>query len=196
MAPRVCRKTRLRGRRRSGVECPCTGQPGERFVWRHDCRWQHVCFSVKEGAGARSQVSNLVAWVVTIMTLLFLTPLFAPLPEAVLAALIIHAVWHIIGLPQAGEAPATRVEVLVWRAGDGRCAVDRCAAGHGHWRVGLAGIRGLTRSSRPHIVSSGARPWCSRRLLGLSRASRKYSCAGGFDRASGCATVLCQCAHR
>jgi len=52
--------------------------------------------AVKEGAGARTQVSNLVAWVVTILTLLFLTPLFAPLPEAVLAALIIHALWHII----------------------------------------------------------------------------------------------------
>ena len=52
--------------------------------------------AVKEGAGARTQITNLVAWVVTIITLLFLTPLFAPLPEAVLAALIIHAVWHII----------------------------------------------------------------------------------------------------
>jgi MFS superfamily sulfate permease-like transporter len=52
--------------------------------------------AVKEGAGARSQVTNLVTWVVTIITLLFLTPLFATLPEAVLAALIIHAVWHII----------------------------------------------------------------------------------------------------
>ena len=43
----------------------------------------------KRSAGARTQVSNLVAWVATIVTLLFLTPLFAPLPEAVLAALII-----------------------------------------------------------------------------------------------------------
>jgi high affinity sulfate transporter 1 len=52
--------------------------------------------AVKEGAGARTQVTNLVAWVVTIITVLFLTPLFTTLPEAVLAALIIHAVWHII----------------------------------------------------------------------------------------------------
>lgn len=52
--------------------------------------------AVKEGAGARSQMTNLVTWVVTIITVLFLTPLFATLPEAVLAALIIHAVWHII----------------------------------------------------------------------------------------------------
>jgi SulP family sulfate permease len=52
--------------------------------------------AVKEGAGGRTQVTNIVAWIVTIITLLFLTPLFASLPEAVLAALIIHAVWHII----------------------------------------------------------------------------------------------------
>ncbi len=52
--------------------------------------------AVKEGAGGRTQVANLVAWVVTIVTLLFLTPLFAPLPEAVLAALIIHALWHLV----------------------------------------------------------------------------------------------------
>ena len=52
--------------------------------------------AVKEGAGGRSQVANIVAWGVTLVTLLFLTPLFTSLPEAVLAALIIHAVWHII----------------------------------------------------------------------------------------------------
>jgi MFS superfamily sulfate permease-like transporter len=52
--------------------------------------------AVKEGAGARTQVANLIAWGVTILTLLFLTPLFAPLPEAVLAALIIHALWHLV----------------------------------------------------------------------------------------------------
>ena len=52
--------------------------------------------AVKEGAGAHTQVANLVAWAVTIVTLLFLTPLFTTLPESVLAALIIHALWHII----------------------------------------------------------------------------------------------------
>ena len=52
--------------------------------------------AVKDGAGARSQVTNLVTWVATIVTVLFLTPLFKNLPEAVLAALIIHAVSHIL----------------------------------------------------------------------------------------------------
>ncbi|HAA04524.1 MAG TPA: SulP family inorganic anion transporter, partial [Syntrophobacteraceae bacterium] len=40
--------------------------------------------AVKEGAGARTQMSNLVTWVATIITVLFLTPLFTSLPEAVL----------------------------------------------------------------------------------------------------------------
>jgi SulP family sulfate permease len=52
--------------------------------------------AVKEGAGARTQIANLVAWGVTVVTLLFLTPMFTSLPEAVLAALIINAVWHLI----------------------------------------------------------------------------------------------------
>ncbi len=52
--------------------------------------------AVKEGAGARTQVSNLIAWAATLLTLLFLTPLFDTLPEAVLGALIIHALWHIL----------------------------------------------------------------------------------------------------
>ncbi|HSC73511.1 MAG TPA: SulP family inorganic anion transporter, partial [Gaiellaceae bacterium] len=52
--------------------------------------------AVKEGAGARSQISNITAWAATIVTVLLLTPLFKTLPEAVLAALIIHALWHIL----------------------------------------------------------------------------------------------------
>jgi MFS superfamily sulfate permease-like transporter len=51
--------------------------------------------AVNEGAGARSEVSPLVATVLAIVTVLFLTPLFKDLPEAVLGALIIHAVSHL-----------------------------------------------------------------------------------------------------
>ena len=52
--------------------------------------------AVNEGAGARSQVSPIVAAVLGVVTVLFLTPLFQDLPEAVLAALIIHAVSHLM----------------------------------------------------------------------------------------------------
>jgi SulP family sulfate permease len=48
--------------------------------------------AVNEGAGARSEVSPLIAAVLILATVLLLTPAFRDLPEAVLAALIIHAV--------------------------------------------------------------------------------------------------------
>jgi len=51
--------------------------------------------AVNEGAGARSEVSPLVASVLVLITVLVLTPVFKDLPEAVLAALIIHAVSHL-----------------------------------------------------------------------------------------------------
>ena len=51
--------------------------------------------AVNEGAGARSEVSSLVAALLMVVTVLVLMPLFKNLPEAVLAALIIHAVSHL-----------------------------------------------------------------------------------------------------
>ena len=51
--------------------------------------------AVNEGAGARSELSPLIAAVLIVVTVLVLTPLFKNLPEAVLAALIIHAVSHL-----------------------------------------------------------------------------------------------------
>jgi len=54
--------------------------------------------AVNEGAGARSQLSGLTAAAMAVATVLFLTPLFKDLPEAVLAALIIHAVSHLISV--------------------------------------------------------------------------------------------------
>ena len=51
--------------------------------------------AVNEGAGARSEASSLVAAVLIVVTVLLLMPLFKNLPDAVLAALIIHAVSHL-----------------------------------------------------------------------------------------------------
>jgi sulfate permease, SulP family len=51
--------------------------------------------AVNEGAGARSQMSPIVAAVLALVTVIALTPLFKDLPEAVLAALIIFAVSHL-----------------------------------------------------------------------------------------------------
>ena len=56
--------------------------------------------AVNDGAGARSEMSPVVATVLSLVTVLALTPLFTDLPEAVLAALIIHAVSHLWKIPQ------------------------------------------------------------------------------------------------
>ncbi len=114
--------------------------------------------AVKEGAGARTQVTNLVAWVVTIVTLLFLTPLFAPLPEAVLAALIIHAVWHIIASRKLQKIRlASRVEV--WFGVLALAGVLLIDVLEGMIIGLLASLLFVVyRSSRPHVASLGRVP--------------------------------------
>jgi SulP family sulfate permease len=52
--------------------------------------------AVNEGAGARSQMSGVVATAMALVTVLVLTPLFTDLPEAVLGALVLHAVSHML----------------------------------------------------------------------------------------------------
>jgi len=67
--------------------------------------------AVNEGAGARSEVSPIVAAVLVVVTVLFLTPLFKNLPEAVLAALIIFAVSHLWKISEfEGYFRVSRVE--------------------------------------------------------------------------------------
>ena len=114
--------------------------------------------AVKEGAGARSQVTNLVAWAVTIVTLLFLTPLFAPLPEAVLAALIIHAVWHIIASRKLQKIRlASRVEVWFGvLALAGVLLIDVLEGMVIGLVVSLLFV--VYRTSRPHVASLGRVP--------------------------------------
>jgi sulfate permease, SulP family len=114
--------------------------------------------AVKEGAGGRSQIANIVAWGVTLVTLLFLTPLFASLPEAVLAALIIHAIWHIItarklekiflvSKTEYGLAALTLAGVLFIDVLQGMI-------------IGLVAsvLLVLYHSSRPHLASLGRVP--------------------------------------
>ena len=114
--------------------------------------------AVKEGAGARTQVANLVAWVVAIVTVLFLTPLFASLPEAVLGALIIHAVWHIIAsrkllkLRQAAQAEFWFGVLALW----GVLLIDVLQG----MVIGLVAslLFVVYRTARPHVSSLGRVP--------------------------------------
>lgn len=114
--------------------------------------------AVKESAGAKTQVTNLVTWVLVIITVLFLTPLFAALPEAVLAALIIHAVWHIIVSRKLQRVRlVSRAEfVLGMLALLGVLLIDVLQG----LVIGLLAslVLVIYRSSRPHISSLGRVP--------------------------------------
>jgi high affinity sulfate transporter 1 len=48
------------------------------------------------GAGQRTQMTGIIAALITVITILFLTGLFFHLPEATLGAIVIHAVWKLI----------------------------------------------------------------------------------------------------
>lgn len=49
-----------------------------------------------DGAGQKTQMTGVVAAILTIVTILFLTGLFFNLPEATLGAIVVHAVWKLI----------------------------------------------------------------------------------------------------
>ncbi len=52
--------------------------------------------AVNDAAGARSQLSTIIAAILSLITVVALMSLFTSLPEAVLAAMIIHAVSHLM----------------------------------------------------------------------------------------------------
>jgi sulfate permease, SulP family len=114
--------------------------------------------AVNEGAGARSEVSPLVAAALALVTVLALTPLFKDLPEAVLAALIIHAVSHLWKIsdfrryyaerpPEFWLALATLVGVVTLDVLPGLL-------------IGLVSMLVLFvyRASTPHVAVLGASP--------------------------------------
>jgi high affinity sulfate transporter 1 len=125
--------------------------------------------AVKEGAGARTQIANIVAWGVTLVTLLFLTPLFTSLPEAVLAALIIHAVWHIITARKLAKIRlASRTEFgLAALTMAGVLLIDVLQG----MIIGLVASMLLLiyNSSRPHLASLGRIPGNPEAFSGLDR---------------------------
>lgn len=125
--------------------------------------------AVKEGAGAHSQVANLAAWVATIVTVLLLTPLFKTLPEAVLAALIIHALWHILVARKllAIRALSHTEFWLGWIAFAGVVLYDVLAG----MLIGLVASTLLMvyRSSRPHLAVLGRAPGVAGKYQDIER---------------------------
>src|SRR5215471_3971831 len=51
--------------------------------------------AANSAGGARTQLSTITTALISGLTLLFLMPLFEKLPEAVLGAIVFHAVWHL-----------------------------------------------------------------------------------------------------
>ena len=51
-------------------------------------------------AGAATQMVSIIAGIAVLITAAFLTPLFYYLPEAALAAIVIHGIWHLINYRQ------------------------------------------------------------------------------------------------
>jgi MFS superfamily sulfate permease-like transporter len=134
--------------------------------------------AVKEGAGARTQVANLVAWAATVVTLLFLTPVFSSLPEAVLAALIIHAVWHILAsrklLTLRKEAPVEAWFGILALAGV--VLIDVLEGMLIGLLASLAFV--IYRSSRPHLSSLGRIPGSPGAYSDLTRHPENMSVPG------------------
>ena len=114
--------------------------------------------AVQEGAGAQTQLANLITWGATVVTLLLLTPLFTSLPEAVLAALIIHAIWHIIAARKLEKVRlVSRIEYGL--AGLALLGVLFLGVLQG-MVIGLVAsvLLVLYKSSRPHLASLGRIP--------------------------------------
>jgi high affinity sulfate transporter 1 len=114
--------------------------------------------AVNEGAGARSEVSPLITSVLIVVTVLFLTPLFKNLPEAVLAALIIFAVsglWKITAFK--GYYRVSRGEFWLGLATLAGVITFDVLPG---LLIGVVAMLLLFiyRASRPHVVTLGRIP--------------------------------------
>jgi len=114
--------------------------------------------AVNEGAGARSEVSPLIAAVLIVITVLVLTPLFKNLPEAILAALIIHAVSHLWKVSEMRRYYSlARLEFwLALATFLGVITIDVLPG----LVIGVAAMLTLViyRASRPHVGSLGRVP--------------------------------------
>ncbi len=123
--------------------------------------------AVNGSAGARGQVSGLVVAGLTVITLLFLTGLFADLPEATLAAIVIAALIELVDFESL--ARYYRVASRSWQAHLGPAArpdfVAALAAMFGvlifdtlpglFIGIGVSVVLLVYRSSRPHVAELG-----------------------------------------
>jgi high affinity sulfate transporter 1 len=71
--------------------------------------------AANSAGGARTQLSTITTVLVSVLTLLFLMPLFEKLPEAVLGAIVFHAVWHLADVKEMRRLASLRTG-SIWAA--------------------------------------------------------------------------------
>ena len=114
--------------------------------------------SVNEAAGARTPVSSLVCTLVVLATLLWLTPLFAWLPRAALAAIVVVSVWSLADFRSLRERwRFHRADVIAHFATLAGVLAIGVEAGL-LLGVGVSMALFLRRSSDPHIAVLGRLP--------------------------------------
>lgn len=134
--------------------------------------------AVNDGAGGRSQVSELVAWVAVLLTLLFLTPIFASLPESILAALILHALWKIVASRKLRETRlVSRTEFALGLLTFAGVILFDVLEG---MLIGLAStlLVIIYRSSRAHLTRLGRMPGQGATYLDVTRHPEAESVPG------------------
>jgi SulP family sulfate permease len=114
--------------------------------------------SAADGAGARSQMAMLICGAITLATIVAFTPIFEQLPEAILAAVVISAVWGTFNVAELrrvyranrGDFVAALIALI------GVCAIDLLPG------LVLAVLTSFTllvyRASRPGMPTLGRVP--------------------------------------
>ena len=146
--------------------------------------------AVNGGAGAKSQLSGLFVALLTILTLLFLTGLFAYLPETVLAAVVIAAVLELVDVAAMLRlyrvvtgplrniyGPAARADFIAALAAMLGVMVFDTLPG---LFIGIivSVVLLVYRASRPHVAELGLDPADPDRYLDLSRHPSARATAG------------------
>ncbi|MCS6929363.1 MAG: solute carrier family 26 protein [Saprospiraceae bacterium] len=114
--------------------------------------------AVNDQAGARTGVASLISASLVIITLLFLTPLFYYLPNAILAAVIMVAVYGLIDYKEARHLwHSNRSDFVLWMVTFAATLVVGIEQG-----IGLGVLLSLAlviyRTTRPHIAVLGRVP--------------------------------------
>ena len=114
--------------------------------------------ALNDACGARSQLSGLLAAAAMLITLLFVTPVFRDLPQAILGAVVVRAVWRLVDVRALRRfARVRRVDLLPALAALVGVLALGVLPGLGI-AVGLSLAILIYRASRPHAAVLGRVP--------------------------------------